>query len=99
MSLETDLAALYLRHGASLGLSARLAVADAVNASARITEDRIDQDIADLFYKMPRPMLAERLAIHRSTVYRRHEKLSRQAADDATNAKYPAIPEVASTAS
>ena len=88
MSLESDLVEFYLSHGASLGLAARLAVEQAAEACADMADEKLDQDIGDLFHTMPRPELARKLRVHRSTIYRRKQKLSHAPVAVATTTEY-----------
>lgn len=49
-----------------------------------IEREKREQEIDDLFYKMPRQALAEKYGLHRATIYRMHKKLSRQNVERAT---------------
>jgi len=84
VSIESELLDCMLRLGLSDHRSKILAADWAAVLGPMLERERAERAVRDLFYVKPRVELAQQLGIHRSTVYRRHEKLSQAQADDAT---------------
>lgn len=75
MSIESELLDCMLRLGLSDHQSRIFAADWSMVLGPAIERERAERAVRDLFYAKPRAKLAKELNLHRSTIYRLHEKL------------------------
>lgn len=84
MSLESDQIECLVRNGLSYQAACVLAPELAAMIAPMIERERLECACRDLFYTKSRAELAKEYRVHRSTVYRVHEKVVAELAYSAT---------------